>query len=501
MIRRIAITLTAIVGLTAGAPLVAHADIWLHPCVVKGAGAALCGRFRVFENRTARRGRTIALNVVLFPSYDIRHRVDALATLAGGPGEGAAAELTEYYTRAQIEHIRRRHALLFVDSRGTGSSGALDCPIRSRDPQAYLQGELFGDRGFLAACRRRLAQRADLRWYTTDPTVDDLDDVRRAAGFDKLTLLGTSGGTLTAAVYARRHPEHVRAIVIGGVSPTSARIPLEYAPARQNAIDGLFARCTADAACHAAYPDLKREFASVLARLRRGPVRTWIGVDGRHRPVTLGFAAFAERIGKMLYGADSARRIPYVIDAAYRSDWSPSASAGYRAERYLTLPPFGISAGYYFSTTCAEGVPFITARDLREHTAATFQGDTRVQMHRRACAIWNVPPVSRRFLEPVRSNAPTLMISGKYDPATPWWTGHAILPGFSRGRQIIDPNTGHLDDWDCFQSMALPFIDDPDPLRVNDACTHHVMPLKFVLPQRHAPSRAGAQPANRGTVP
>lgn len=47
----------------------------------------------------------------------------------------------------------------------------------------------------IRACRDKLSITADLTQYTTDNAMDDLDDVRRAMGFDRINLFADSYGT------------------------------------------------------------------------------------------------------------------------------------------------------------------------------------------------------------------------------------------------------------------------------------------------------------------
>ena len=51
------------------------------------------------------------------------------------------------------------------------------------------------------------------------------------------------------------------------------------AKASQQAFEATFAACEADADCRAAYPELRREFDAVLARLDAGEVRAAVPGD------------------------------------------------------------------------------------------------------------------------------------------------------------------------------------------------------------------------------
>jgi pimeloyl-ACP methyl ester carboxylesterase len=81
---------------------------------------ARCGSFVVPENRTKPNGRTIGLNVVVLPASLRPARTDAVAYLAGGPGD-AATELAARRSQ-QLTVLNMHRDILLVDQRGTGRS-------------------------------------------------------------------------------------------------------------------------------------------------------------------------------------------------------------------------------------------------------------------------------------------------------------------------------------------------------------------------------------------
>jgi pimeloyl-ACP methyl ester carboxylesterase len=99
----------------------------------------------------------------------------------------------------------------------------------------------------LARLRRCLeGYDADVRLYTTDIAMDDLDDVRAFLGYDRINLYGGSYGTRAALVYLRQHEEHVGSIVLDGVAPTDMRLPLFTARDAQHALDKALVDCEAN---------------------------------------------------------------------------------------------------------------------------------------------------------------------------------------------------------------------------------------------------------------
>ena len=84
----------------------------------------------------------------------------------------------------------------------------------------------------------------DTRWYaltntlediskiTMDTLVDDIEQVRKTLGFDKIAVLGHSAYGLWALEYARRHPEHATHVIMHGTpnycNPNTQKVRKEY---------------------------------------------------------------------------------------------------------------------------------------------------------------------------------------------------------------------------------------------------------------------------------
>jgi pimeloyl-ACP methyl ester carboxylesterase len=156
--------------------------------------------------------------------------------------------------------------------------------------QQVLGEELPAER--LRACRKQLAQTADLTQYTTSIFVEDLDDVRAALGYEKIDVFGTSYGTRAALVYLRQHGNHVRTIGLEGVVSPEYRLPLSFSRALQSSIDQIIERCEATTACRQSYPDLRKEFDALLVRLDKVPAKADVTVGESRQTVTISKGLF-----------------------------------------------------------------------------------------------------------------------------------------------------------------------------------------------------------------
>jgi pimeloyl-ACP methyl ester carboxylesterase len=429
----------------------------LVPCVVGPTKKpALCGTFDVYEDRTAERGRTIPLKLIVVRATKPSGR--AIFLNPGGPGASAVeqAPFIAGTSGNPFAELRGRYDLVLVDVRGTGGSAPLDCGLYPPARPATWFAQLFPDAA-LRACREASANKANLDQYTTDITADDLEDLRAALREDRVVLYGGSYGTMLYLDYIRRHPAHVESAVLEGVAPPGFFvIPLEYARGAQVALDRVIADCAADHACHAHFPALKAHVAALLHRFDRGPLRVRIRnlATKNFETVALSKEVFADRLRQAMYSAQGAAVVPLVLEHAYRGDDVPLGALVQQVTRGFA----GVAMGLNLSVTCAEDIPFITEADVARTSAHTFMGDTRVRAQQHACAIWNVRPVSRAFMEPVRSDVPILMISGADDPASPPQFGRAALRYLPNARQILIPHASHQTELPCADRLIVAFV-------------------------------------------
>jgi pimeloyl-ACP methyl ester carboxylesterase len=359
------------------------AALLLAPCNIEEVGSARCGAVKVPENRTVRGSRQIGLNVVVLPATGVKRAKEAIYIFQGGPGQ-AATTLADFYART-YEGARARHDIVLVDQRGTGKSNGLRCPY----PEGAL--DLFPP-DVIRRCRESLS--ADLARYTTDEAVRDAEAVRRALGYDRLHLYGTSYGTRVAMRYAQLYPRRVRTLTLKGVVPPLYRLPETFAADTERALELTFEDCAADADCRARYPELRRDFEKLRAALPHGEL-------------TRGVVAAGMR--SILQSTGSAADLPRLIHAAAEGNWEPLESTIRRIRKQASEAVF---TGMMLSVACSEDVAFVNGQQVDQ----TFMGSYWIDQLRGGCAEWKVPKVE---MKPAVVRVPALLISGHLDPATP----------------------------------------------------------------------------------
>jgi pimeloyl-ACP methyl ester carboxylesterase len=453
-------------GAAGGGPAMA-----LSPCHLKGLSEVVeCGTLEVFEDREAAAGRRIPLRVAVIPAVAATPSPDPLFILAGGPGQAATEigpRLLPYLAR-----VRTRRDIVLVDQRGTGGSNPLDCPEETGGGTApddlRRLFRIVEDEEALRRCLERLD--ADPRLYTTPIAMDDLDDVRRALGYDAINLYGGSYGTRAALVYMRSHPEAVRSAVLDGAAPPAIKLPLFMARDGERALRLAFHDCAADRACGKRFPDLERNFEELLRRLDEGPLPVRMRHPGTGRPVDLEITRdmFASHLRGALYDPELASLLPLVLERAAAGDLDPFIALGLAIAGGVAE---SISQGLFLSVVCAEDVPRIGDGERASALAGTFLGGVMLDAVEKACLTWPAGRLPPGYAEPVATDHPVLVLSGALDPATPPAWGEEVVRHLPRARHAVAAGAGHnVLPRGCAGDLVARFIEDGDAAGLDLSC-------------------------------
>jgi pimeloyl-ACP methyl ester carboxylesterase len=360
-------------------------------------------------------GATVRLRIAVFYT---RASVPAppLIYLHGGPGGNAVENLL---SGAALDRLTRHRDLILLDQRGGGLSiPALTCPEIETynqitpDDDAYMDGYI---QAALTCSQRLQAAGHDLSQYTSRQRAYDIDFIRQALGYERVSLYGISYGARVALTAARQlDPARLDRIILDGVydpaHPTYTQ-PLTLA----DALDALAGACADDPACNATYGPVDALLADQLMTLADDPLLLATGetVDDALLLDALTFALAAGR----------ADEIPYALSrlAAGQSSWLRADAPKLRTT-YLE----SIAWGAYYSTQCHEALramPFEDRQAITDAIPPALQGyahrqpESSPHLHR-LCASWGVPIAGPAATAPVTYAGPVLLLSGRLDPFT-----------------------------------------------------------------------------------
>jgi pimeloyl-ACP methyl ester carboxylesterase len=148
-----------------------------------------------------------------------------------------------------------------------------------------------------------------------------------------------------------------------------------------------------------------------------------------------------------------------------------------------------IAEGMHFSVVCSEDAPrWVQEKILEEELAKTYMGTAFMSSMRTVCEGWPRGPVDADFGAPLRSQVPTLVLSGGNDPVTPDRYAVEIMKGLSNGKHLIAVGQGHGQlATGCIPRLTAEFVAAGSAAGLDDSCVRNVRPTPFML-SRTAPA-------------
>jgi pimeloyl-ACP methyl ester carboxylesterase len=379
--------------------------------------------------------------------------------------------------------IRRRHDIILVDQRGTGRSHPLLCQFDEQ--QMWDAGEEQTAR-VMRECRATLEKSHDLAQYTTSVAVGDLEAVRLALGYRRISFYGSSYGTRVAQHYARRYPASTEALILDGVVPPARILGTSTPLDAERSLQQLFERCRKQVACQQRFADPAQDYRELRERLMRAPVQVSMADphSGAPRVISFSVSALAGALRLATYSDGQAALLPLALHLAnHQNQFGPLASqfllaaSGYDAV---------LAYGMHNSVVCAEDVPFFdTAPVAREEMKDTFLGTAQIDALKALCAEWPRGAIDADLHQKLDSPVPALLLSGTADPVTPAAFGDEAALGFRYAVHLKLPDQGHGQlAQPCMDSIMAAFLDaahrSSQP-RVETGCLTKIAPEPFFL--------------------
>lgn len=438
-------------------------------------------------------GPRVDIHYVVVPALARRKLPDPVFLLAGGPGQSAIGVVPQAF--GLFGRLNNRRDIVFVDQRGTGRSAPLQCNETRRkslaeqsDPALQLEQ--------LQRCKAELIKlpyiraESDLGFFTTTLAMQDLDAVRAQIGAERIDLVGVSYGTRAALEYMRQFPTRVRRSVLDSVAPPDMVLPASFSTDSQAALDALLRACAAQPACATTYPNLRADWARLLASLPR-PATAAQALTGRPEQFTLTRAMVLGAVRGALYAPITAAALPAAISeaAAGRIDALVGVGALLSSRKGIEL-----AQGMHFSVVCAEDAPRL---DGASDAPGSDFGADYATLYRRACAQWPRGAVPAEFYSVPPSTTPTLLLSGGLDPATPPRHGARIAAALGPAAQhVVVPNAGHsVLGVGCARDLLFQFInaaDDAAATAVDAGCLKAIPRPGVFIPLDAAPTAAAS---------
>lgn len=426
-------------------------DVVLEPASVTVPGGDKVefelGTLYVPENRAAPNSRLIGVGFARFKA-EAGATAPPIFLLPGGPGNSYLTDLKPGGSRpGLIKDLQRMRAIadvVVVDQRGFSERGEV-LKFRYRTPEEPLDQpaslkrstKVFVDMA-RAAVTEFEGKAIDLRGYTVKECADDVDDLRRALGYDKITLTGGSFGSQWSFAIMRRHPDRVARALLSGVEPLDCGydMPSHVLAAAHR----MWWEAERDERIKPYLPPggLAAAAREVVQRLRKDPVRVTLkgakdAKTGEPVVVCLGHEDFQR--APQLRSLDG----PAFVLSAYHGHYEQWAQATAFARRSRTVDWPLISP--LIDTSL--GVTPKRLHLLRNDPGAELLGHWNFDSYLATADIWPSADVGDEFRTEIVSQIPVVFVQGDWDTQTPVENVLQIAPYFRKGHVVLVERGGH----------------------------------------------------------
>ena len=295
--------------------------------------------------------------------------------------------------------------------------------------------------------------------YTTRESVEDLEAIRQAAGYEKLVLYGTSYGTKVALDYAQRYPQNVGSLVLDSTETPEGPEPFHISTfkAIRPALEELCARRGCNRVSATPLRDLAQLVSATNSRALVG--QAYDAHGRRVRRIVSTRTLFDLLLAGDLNPVIRAE-LPAAVHSALHRDAGPLARLGARH----SVPPAreekssSIDETLFITTSCEE-TPFPWQRGAPEATRAVeaeaalnllpsadfypFDPESALlDMTIPLCVAWPDASTPSPPGAPL-PNVPTLILSGGQDLRTPTENARRVATLIPDAQLLRVPFTGH----------------------------------------------------------
>lgn len=275
----------------------------------------------------------------------------------------------------------------------------------------------------------------DLAGYTIAACAEDVNDLRRALGYDRISLFGGSFGSQWSFAVMRLHPEIVARAVLSAVEP------LDYGYDMPSQLFSAMQRIAFDAdqdvglAPYLPKGGLMAAVRTLEERFAKAPVRVKVkGSDGKEQTVVLGQADFQS---SLLDEASDAESWPAFVLSLYydhNDAWAKSAIEERQAQPYKLIGPLidtslGASPAREFQLRNDPVVPLLGTGGFAPYIASAKD--------------WPTPDMGDTFRAFAPSTIPVILVHGDWDTSTPIENMLMQLAYFPKGHGIVVHRGGH----------------------------------------------------------
>jgi pimeloyl-ACP methyl ester carboxylesterase len=450
---------------------------------------AYCGKLPRKIDASGEVPGEITIGFQFYPHLDQEQPpLEPIIAMEGGPGYPSTG--TRHAYLELFRPLMDRRDLLLVDNRGTGLSGAVNCPLLQSEPNPQPEG--------VRDCGNRMGKEAYL--YGTAAAADDLAAVLDALQIPIANLYADSYGTYFSQAFVTRHGERLRSLVLDSAYPVFGLSPWypEIAPASTKALQYV---CERSEPCRKLPGSSAGRIAELVKRLRARPFTGRApDADGVMRkvtadPATLAFALYGSQMTVSAYREADAAARAYLEQGEQLPLLRLLAESNRNGETGDNVSPRDYSQAIFVAVSCSDYPQIydmhVTPQERRQERVRAFEAkrsshpdlyapftieefdsmplDTSVLS---MCLEW--PQAGQNFPAgaPIPKGAvfpkyPVLVLAGDLDTLTPVAQADMAAAAFPSSREVVVHNNLHITaQWDedhCASEIVRRFVRELDP--------------------------------------
>lgn len=439
------VTLTFVTSPTAAADPPRAGEVQIDPpktATIDGVSIQYeLGTLFVPENRDAAASRIIGIG---FARIKASRPTGAppVFWLPGGPGLSVLGAFGSDTAQAQS---RLRHwatfgavgDLVVVEQRGYSLRGEMlthPTPASPLDQPATAQSDA---QQTIALAKAAVAANPgkDLAGYTIVQLAADVDDLRKALGYDRISLFGGSFGSQWSLALIRLYPQRVARAVLSSVEPLDGYdIPSQIVASMQRmAYDA-----DRDAGLAPYLPEggVMGAIRAIRDRLVATPLRVTVKDDKTGEAVTIALGPEDFQAALLTHVSDGVEWPAFILSIyhGHYDAWAREAIDGRKAGSQALIRPL---------IDTSLGVTAERLHRLRTDPATSIVGTWAFEIDVASAAAWPTPDLGDALRVAVPSAVPVVFVHGDWDVSTPIDNPLSLLPYFPNGRVIQVHRGGH----------------------------------------------------------
>lgn len=461
-----------------------------------------CSLVTVPEEHQANNGKTIQIAVAVVKST-ADSPSEPLVMAQGGPG-GSTLDFGQSFLGSfpVMDNILEQRDIVLIEQRGTlHSVPALYCEELDELTIKYIEQtpaedtvtEIAKEQVETArACLMRHEKAGiNLSAFDSVENAADIPEVMTALGYENFAFYGVSYGTMLGQHLLRDHSDRVVSAILDANVPLSVNYIPNVPTYADRAFREMLMACAADQTCKRAYPNLESRFFALVAKLNEEAASFPVTdpVTEKTYDAKMNGDGLVDFLFQLLYAAPTA--IPLIIDQVEKGDMSIVTAIYPQLVFDRTF-----ATGMHYTVMCAEDADY-TLEDaniigLYPEIKEVFGTPEAVGNYLEVCKDLGIEVLGSWVDEPVTSEVPTLVLSGRFDPITPPVGGEIVAKTLPNAAHYVFANGGHgaISELTCAPTLLPSFL--ADPANPDDACVAKLVP-SFPVAQGAEPD-ATAEP-------